>query len=274
MSLWPMKAWPTPAAWRRDGASGATSLGRTPCVDDLLEAYFAADDARSREIECTLLALAQPRIRRFLRGRRVRDDDLEDLCQASAIRLLQALRNRRADGRRIERWDKYVITLAFNVFLDYWRWMDVRKGTGSTEDLIRRGDANPDAALPAGGEDLAAAVTNALFIQKRWQELWLVICTLPQDQCGALLLHLEPDELLRLAGTKSAVAEALDIPIGELREVWPALPLSDRKIAVRLGVIEQDNKNEQDIKKAEKRASNLRGCALKRLRRLKPLDPR
>lgn len=266
MSLWPMKAWPTPAAGRRGGAAGAASPGRTPCVDDLLERYYAADESRAREIEGALLALAQPRIGRFLRGRRVPDDDLEDLCQESVIRLLRALRNCRASRQRIERWDKYVITLAFNVFLDYWRRMDVRRGTGSTEDLIRRGESNPDGALPASGVDLAAAVTDDLFIQERWQQSWRVICTRPREQIHALLLHLEPDELLRLAGDKLTVAAALGIPIEELREVvWPKLPLSDRDIAARLEISARDSTN------AEKRVSNLRGCALKRL---KPLDPR
>ena len=262
MSLWLSKAGAPPAAWRECGGPDATPRGRTLCVDELLQRFYAADDAQSEVRAGALLVCSQPRIRALLRRIGARGEDLEDLCQDGNIRLLGALRGSRApSARHIERWDKYVATITLSVYRDFWR-KRVRTWTHSLEEMTRCEDGNPDGALPASTEDVAAAVASAIFAEEMREQFWREICVLPPQQRGALLLHLEQDDLLRLQGRKSTIASALGIARSEFREsVWPALPLSDREIAGRLGIGAGGKTS------AEKRVSNRRECALKRLGR-------
>lgn len=220
--------------------------------------FYTADDTQDEVAAGALLAGAQPRIRALLRRKGVRDEDREDLCQESVIRLLRALRGSRAPGSRpILDWDKLVVTITLNVFRDFWRRARLRDRVSSIEEIAEGGGD-----LPASPEDVASAVASALSAETLREQLWRKIAALPPLQLAALLLHLEQDDLLRLQGRKSAIAEALGIPISEFREVvWPALPLSDRQIAERLKVVAGKSTS------AEKRVSNFRLCAQKRLER-------
>ncbi len=94
------------------------------------------------------------------------------------------------------------------------------------------------------------------------KHLWRQICELPIRQRLALLLTVRDDSgeavvrLFPLTGTASVrqVATALELPDGELAELWPRLPLQDADVAARLGITRQ-----QTI--------NLRKCARERLAR-------
>ena len=84
--------------------------------------------------------------------------------------------------------------------------------------------------------------------------LWEEILMLQPRQRTALLCGLEREDVLALAGTFTAFAEAIEAPVDAAFELWPALPLTDRAIGELVGATTQQ-------------VSNLRKCARERLRR-------
>jgi DNA-directed RNA polymerase specialized sigma24 family protein len=103
---------------------------------------------------------------------------------------------------------------------------------------------------------------SSLDNRRRLERLWAGIVMLPLPQRLALLLHLRDDRggpalaLLPASGVASIprVAEALEMPVAELAELWNRLPLGDAEIAPRLRL------NRQQV-------INLRSAARQRLAR-------
>ena len=97
----------------------------------------------------------------------------------------------------------------------------------------------------------------------RFERLWTGIAQLPPPQRAALLLHLRDDRggpalaLLPASGVASIprIAEALEMPVDDLAELWNRLPLPDSEIGPRLRLDRQQ-------------VINLRSTARQRLARL------
>lgn len=112
-----------------------------------------------------------------------------------------------------------------------------------------------DAALISPGSsdamerlaDPQAPVTERLDDVAYLRRIWSEVQQLPLRQRWALLLNLRGERgegmlaLLPLTGiaTIRHIADALQIPAGELAAMWTDLPLDDRRIAERLGVSRQ-----------------------------------
>ncbi len=124
----------------------------------------------------------------------------------------------------------------------------------SIDALLAGGDADATALLPPAPDDVAAQVITALTGEESRARLWEEARCLRPRQRKALLLGLEYDELLLLAGTAGAISAELEIELAELLALRPRLPLPDRAIAQWLGATEQQ-------------VSNLRKCARERLAR-------
>ncbi len=98
-----------------------------------------------------------------------------------------------------------------------------------------------------GLPDRRASVVDELLGREYLRRLWDEVCQLPVRQRVALLLNLRDEQgrgvavLLPLTGTASirAIAEALEIPVAELADLWSTLPHDDARIADRLGVTRQ-----------------------------------
>jgi hypothetical protein len=93
-------------------------------------------------------------------------------------------------------------------------------------------------------------------------KVWSGILELPLRQRSALLLNLRDEQggpaiallpILRISSIEQ-IAEILNMPAGELAEIWNNLPLEDAAIAERLGATRQQ-------------VINLRKCARERLAR-------
>lgn len=204
-----------------------------------------------------LIARVQPNVRAYLAVQGVRGDNLDDLCQQSRVHLLLALRARRAAGRAIENGAAFARKIARNLLLDAGRRARARPPTTSLDALAE--ESGSHAAVPAAPDDVADRVLSVLAAEQLRAWLWQEVRALPPFQRAALLLGMEPDELLSLQYKQSEIAQALGLPLDDFLGLWRGLPLSDRQIAHRLGVAN---------------VSNLRKCARERLaRRLASLQP-
>jgi len=231
-------------------------------TEELLERFYAADAPTAEALVGELVASVLPQARACLASSGVRGDDLEDLCQNTQIRLLNALRTSRAPGgERIENVVAFVRTIARNLVISDVRRARSRPPTHSVEDLNARSDAHPESILPPAPVDVESEVLTQEWFRR---EVWPHICELRPQQRAALLLGMRQDELLLLAGRISAVAKILDIPLGEFLGFWHGLPLPDREIGARLGILPEGKTT------IEGRVSNLRKCALERLARNVP----
>ena len=85
-----------------------------------------------------------------------------------------------------------------------------------------------------------AAFSNHVTLER----FWAALADLPSPQPSLLLFHMRDDRggsilpLLPAYGVAglSRIAEALEIPVEELLELWNRLPLSDAEIGLRLGL--------------------------------------
>jgi hypothetical protein len=123
----------------------------------------------------------------------------------------------------------------------------------SLEGLREDSGCRDHAPIPPG-EDLAASVVRAVASEQLRPELWRQICQLPLSQRWALLLDLQPDDLLLVARRMTSVAAALQMPEEEFHITWRRLPLPDPAIAERLKI-------------SPKQVSNLRIAAKRRVAR-------
>lgn len=62
----------------------------------------------------------------------------------------------------------FVITIARNLLRDAFRQERARPRTNSLDALIEGDGRNPDGALPASSEDVAATVSSRARWQRRW----------------------------------------------------------------------------------------------------------
>jgi hypothetical protein len=120
----------------------------------------------------------------------------------------------------------------------------------SLEPLIERDWAAPDSHA-RGVED---GIVDRLEAERSCRELWSEICRLPLKQRIALLFVLDPAELLLLAPSLEAIAQALEREILELSSVWGRLPLADSELADMMAI-------------ERVQVSNLRKAARQRLLR-------
>jgi DNA-directed RNA polymerase specialized sigma24 family protein len=228
-------------------------------TEGLLERFYAADAPTAEALAGELVASVLPQARACLASAGARGDDLEDLCQNTQIRLLNALRASHAPGgERIENVVAFVRAIARNLVISDVRSAQSRPRLDSVEDLTARTEGHPDGVLPPAPADIEAEV-----LAQEWfrTQVWPQVCELRPQQRAALLLGMRQDELLLLAGKISTVAKVLDIPPGEFLGFWRGLPLSDREIGARLGILPEGKTT------VEGRVSNLRKCALERLAR-------
>lgn len=126
--------------------------------------------------------------------------------------------------------------------------------TLSIEQLMADGEGALDSLLPPDPQNVERIVLSALEGTDMRKELWEQVCALAPRQRTSLLLGLDGEDLIAIAGRLSAAADALDLPLHTLAELLPNLPLKDQEIAERLG-----DKAVQ--------VSNLRKCARERLAR-------
>jgi RNA polymerase sigma factor (sigma-70 family) len=99
-------------------------------------------------------------------------------------------------------------------------------------------------------------------LQFSLRQLWAEVCQLPLRQRASLLLNLRDAEgrdiITLIPYTRTAtiqqIAEALEIPLKRLAQLWNKLPLEDAEIAAQLGLTRQQ-------------VINLRKCARERLAR-------
>jgi hypothetical protein len=99
----------------------------------------------------------------------------------------------------------------------------------------------PELSDEAPGADQALAARQALGL------LWREILDLPARQRAALLLNLRDESGGEMTGALlatgiadlAALAGALELPLAQVRELLPALPLEDLRIAERLGLSRQ-----------------------------------
>ncbi len=231
-------------------------------ADGLLERFYAAEAPTAEAIAEELVVCTLPQVRACLASAGVRGEDLEDLCQNTQIRLLNALRASHAPGGdRIENVIAFVRAIARNLVISDARSAQSRPRIDSVEDLAARSESHPDGVLPPDPGDVETEVLTQDWFRT---EVWPHVCELRPQQRAALLLSLRQDELLLLAGRISAVAKILDIALGEFLSFWRGLPLSDREIGERLGITAEGKTTVQG------RVSNLRKCALQRLARHVP----
>lgn len=224
-----------------------------------LPACAPPNDRAAESAADALIACVQPDVRAYLAVQGVRGDDLDDLCQQSRVHLLLALRARRAAGQAIENGAAFARKIARNLLLDAGRRVRARPPTTSLDALTEEFGRGSGATVPAGPDDVAERVLSVLAAEQLRERLWQEVGALPPRQRVALLLGMEPDELLTLQFKQSEIARALDLSLADLLSLWRGLPLSDRQIAHRLGV---------------SNVSNLRKCARERLaRRLASLRP-
>lgn len=108
-------------------------------------------------------------------------------------------------------------------------------------------DPGTEGADPSPGLDLPetrAGAHRELEGRQFLAALWLEVRELPLGQRRALLLNLRDDQgrdrlaLLTLTGlaTRSDLARLLELPEGELEQLWGALPLDDRTLAERFAL--------------------------------------
>lgn len=228
----------------------------------LLERFYAADASTAETLAGELVACVLPQTRACLVAAGARGEDLEDLCQNTQIRLLNALRISRAPGgERIENVIAFVRTIARNLIISDIRSAQRHPRLDSVEDLAARTEGHPDGILPPDPANVESEVLTQDWFRT---QVWPRVCELRPQQRAALLLGMLQDELLLLAGRISTVAKALDIPLAEFLGFWRGLPLSDREIGARLGILPEGKTT------VEGRVSNLRKCALARLARNVP----
>jgi RNA polymerase sigma factor (sigma-70 family) len=209
-------------------------------IKELLEQFYAADNAMVETILNELVEQVRPVVRGFFIRQGIDHNDAEDLLQLTLLRLTKKLRHsRRSPDQRVEYCIAYAEKTALNVFVDHLRICRRQSQlTVSLEELAATDESDMEALLPPDPADVEATVTAMVSDEQLRPELWKVIREkLPPLQRAALLLHVERHELLLLAGTRSEAAEALDvIPAEEFAAIWRALPLSDREIAERLKI--------------------------------------
>ena len=96
----------------------------------------------------------------------------------------------------------------------------------------------------AGGQQgVDKTIEQRELLRRAWRE----ICQLPVRQRVAYLLNFKPSRghtdismfLFTRTASPEEIAAALEMPLEELAELWPALPLKDALIAKRLGVTQQ-----------------------------------
>ena len=141
-----------------------------------------------------------------------------------------------------------------NVIAEIWRISEPTESTALSEEEtgeIYEGLADPSASV-------ALALDRRLYLQRLWSE----ILRLPLRQRAALLLNLRDERgagvlallpLIKIASL-GAIAQALEMPEGQMAELWYDLPLDDAMIAKILGGTRQQ-------------VINLRKAARARLRR-------
>jgi hypothetical protein len=171
--------------------------------------------------------------------------DVDDVCGDVMLKLLAVL-----EHGEIRDVPAYVARVSYNVCHEYFRrripewrrWADL-------------GDA-------AGYLEAAPLDSSALDCRRMLERTWREVLELPLGQRLALLLNLRAphggDALHLLAETdiasKAEIADALEMPAGELEGIWEMLPLDDAAIGARLGIQRQQ-------------VINLRKSARKRLER-------
>jgi hypothetical protein len=115
--------------------------------------------------------------------------------------------------------------------------------TGIFQEILGFAEAAPVREGASSEMDQARRAELAVWMAK----LWAVVRELPFAERSALLLSLSSADrqsaavllqLTRVAGIPR-IAEGLEIPAGELGEIWNQLPLDDSAIAERLGVTPQ-----------------------------------
>lgn len=90
--------------------------------DELLHRYFAAPDQAAEAVLSDLVGRLRPLVRGFLSRKGVRNEDLEDLCGDTSLRLVAALRNSRGKtATSIPDCKSYVLTIARNLYIDHKR---------------------------------------------------------------------------------------------------------------------------------------------------------
>jgi hypothetical protein len=114
----------------------------------------------------------------------------------------------------------------------------------------------PLEGLTAAGRDPPAAEGQPFEEdpERIREKLWQEIRELPIRQRTALLLAMQREELLFLAGSVEGFANSVQATDGSRLDLWRSVPLKDREIGVMIGATSQQ-------------VSNLRKCARERLRR-------
>jgi hypothetical protein len=122
--------------------------------------------------------------------------------------------------------------------------LDVRDD--ATESIAAARDDGEGAGPPEPSDD-APGADQALAARQALDRLWREIAELPARQRAALLLNLRDESGGEMTGALlatgvadlAALARALELPEAEVRELLPALPLEDLRIAERLGLARQ-----------------------------------
>lgn len=122
--------------------------------------------------------------------------------------------------------------------------LDVRDDVA--EPLLA-GREEHDAAASTEIPDATPGADQALVARQALALLWREIALLPARQRAALLFNLRDDAGGEMTGALlatgvvdvEALAAALELGAGEVRELLPALPLEDLRIAERLGLSRQ-----------------------------------
>ncbi len=125
---------------------------------------------------------------------------------------------------------------------------------GLEEPVTTSLDAIPEDRAPVKASDEIAELLDRMASETFRRAAWAEICSLLPRQQAALLLGMEREEIVLLAGGARGLKEALGLDEPETAQLWSALPLPDARIARRLAATVQQ-------------VSNLRKCARERLAR-------
>jgi len=254
-----------------------TNKHRASSIDDLLSSWLQEDDAiKSEQLLLQFISeyaepmikavITQERQRNWLDHFTFRHHEAADIRNEIIVRLLESLQRLKSDPHKKQvgglgediiravrksiskdlRRDHSVARVSLDDLQHAERY-ELSSGADisddsplSLEELVTSSSASLNEASIS---DSSSSIVQRLYLQQAWAQL----CGLPFPQRFAFLLSLKDEQgngllaLLPAIGiaSESQIAEALEMSLTRLSELWGDLPLHDAQIAKLLGLTRQ-----------------------------------